>query len=360
MAYSNVIQSFKSKTAEGYLANCAGGGYKDQDRTEPLVGAKVLLDLYKRYNETWIVELLFEDALEWVEWTARMRTAAHDGLYTLRSFNERQGSAGGMQEARYESGLDNSPMYDCASKDQQDKCDFWDVESGTMRLVDTDMSSMAANEAYALAELADAIGRSTDAAQLRTRADGYASAIRAKLWDEARGIYANLVLTNASLSRRISPTSFYPLVLGSRGGGDDTRADTMMRRWLTNATRFCVGNTTDECHWGLPSISADDDSYPALGYWRGFVWGPMAQLVHWSLQQFDHVPSVRAARKVMARQMGDMFWGMWREHGHVCENYLPHKYGTRVDGKAWPSECTGTTFYHWGALSGLIQLVEQG
>jgi len=36
LAYSNVIQSFKSKTAEGYLANCAGGGYKDQDRTEPL------------------------------------------------------------------------------------------------------------------------------------------------------------------------------------------------------------------------------------------------------------------------------------------------------------------------------------
>ena len=30
-AYSNIIQSFKSKTAEGYLANCAGGGYKDQD-----------------------------------------------------------------------------------------------------------------------------------------------------------------------------------------------------------------------------------------------------------------------------------------------------------------------------------------
>jgi glycogen debranching enzyme len=219
---------------------------------------------------------------------------------------------------------------------------------------------MAANEAYALAELADAIGRPTDATQLRARADGYASAIRAKLWDDGRGIYANLVLTNESLSNRISPTSFYPLMLGSRGKADDTRADAMMGRWLTNATRFCVGNTTDTCHWGLPSISADDDSYAALGYWRGFVWGPMAQLVHWSLQEFDHVPSVHAARQVMARQMGDMFVDMWRLHGHVCENYLPHKNGTMVDGKVWPNECTGTTFYHWGALTGLIQLVEQG
>jgi len=47
IAFSNIIQSFKSKTAEGYLANCAGGGYKDQDRTEPPVGAMVLLQLFE-------------------------------------------------------------------------------------------------------------------------------------------------------------------------------------------------------------------------------------------------------------------------------------------------------------------------
>jgi hypothetical protein len=361
LAYSNIIQSFKSKTAEGYLANCAGGGYKDQDRSEPLVGAKVLLELYKRYNESWLVELLFDDALGWVDWTTRMRTfnttAAH-GLYTLRSFDERHGAHGGMQEARYESGLDNSPMYDCASVDQQDGCDFWDASTGTMQVVDVGMSSMAASEAYSLAELADAIGRSTDAADLRARADRYAAAIRSRLWDEGKGVYANLVMSNNSLSERISPTSFYPLLLGSSGKEDDERAGVMVTKWLTNSSRFCVGNRTDECYWGLPSIAADDDSYPALGYWRGFVWGPMAQLVHWSLQKYDHVPAVQAARKALATQMSEMFVAMWRLHGHVCENYLPHKNGTEVSGKVWPSECTGTTFYHWGALSGLIQLAE--
>ena len=158
-------------------------------------------------------------------------------------------------------------MNDCSSQDQQDRCDFWDRETGTMKLADTGMSSMAANEAYALAELANAIGRTEDAARLIAHADRYAGAIRSTLWDESRGIYANLVLTNQSLSARISPTSFYPLMLGSKGKDDDARADAMMGRWLTNASRFCVGNTTDECHWGLPSISADDDSYAALGYW---------------------------------------------------------------------------------------------
>lgn len=29
-------------------------------------------------------------------------------------------------------------------------------------------------------------------------------------------------------------------------------------------------------------------------------------------------------------------------------------------GQVWPDDCTGTKFYHWGALAGLISLVEAG
>ena len=77
----------------------------------------------------------------------------HDGLVNLRSFDERAGSPGGMQEARYESGLDNSPMYDCGSADQGDGCEYWNTTTGSMELLDVGMSSMAAQEAYALATL---------------------------------------------------------------------------------------------------------------------------------------------------------------------------------------------------------------
>eukprot|EP00927_Polykrikos_kofoidii_P055109 TRINITY_DN4941_c0_g1_i1.p1 TRINITY_DN4941_c0_g1~~TRINITY_DN4941_c0_g1_i1.p1 ORF type:complete len:926 (+),score=102.55 TRINITY_DN4941_c0_g1_i1:35-2812(+) len=359
VAYSNVIQSFKAKTAEGYLPNCAGGGYRDQDRTEPLVGARVVLDLFRKFNDKWLVELVFDDMLDWVEWTQRSRTDVSMGLYTLRSFNERTGKPGGMQEARYESGLDNSPMYDCKG-DQQDGCEYWNKATGTMELFDVGMSSMAASELFALAELAEAIGRTAEADGLRARGETFGIAIRSRLWDERMGTYANLVRYNQSLSKRISPTSFYPFLLGTSGLSDDTRALAMVNGWLTNETRFCIGNRSDRCFWGLPSIAADDASFPALGYWRGFVWGPMAQLTWWSLQEFDHLPSVRAARKALAAQMSEMFVNMWRLHRHVCENYLPHKNGTEVDGKVWPNTCTGTTFYHWGALAGLIQLEESG
>ena len=44
------------------------------------------------------------------------------------------------------------------------------------------------------------------------------------------------------------------------------------------------------------SISADDPAFPALGYWRGFVWGPMAQLTFWAFREYAHVPEVAAAQ----------------------------------------------------------------
>lgn len=51
------------------------------------------------------------------------------------------------------------------------------------------------------------------------------------------------------------------------------------------ACRFCIspngdmaGNNPNTCYWGLPSIAADDPAFPPLGYWRGFVWAPWAQL----------------------------------------------------------------------------------
>jgi len=93
------------------------------------------------------------------------------------------------------------------------------------------------------------------------------------------------------------------------------------------------------------------------------VWGPMAQLTWWSLEQYKHLPVANAARKALVDQMTGMFLNQWRLHGHVCENYLPHRNGTKVNGKIWPDECTfgtGTTFYHWGALNGFIAIMGNG
>lgn len=117
IAYSNLFQVVKAKTAEGFIPNWSTGGVKSQDRTEPPVGAKVLLELFLKYNDTWIVEALFDDLVDWNDWFVAKRVLQPRGLIGLGSYYEAHTpgaqthiSCNTMQAARYESGLDNSPM----------------------------------------------------------------------------------------------------------------------------------------------------------------------------------------------------------------------------------------------------------
>jgi hypothetical protein len=137
----------------------------------------------------------------------------------------------------------------------------------------------------------------------------------------------------------------------------------MMTGWLMNKSHFCVAPTgdfagnVDTCYWGLPSIDASDKAFPALGYWRGYVWGPMAQLTYWGLQNYDHVPSARTARKALCSQMQAMMLNQWRPHRRICENFYP--------AKELPSGVSGCSpnamqMYHWGALTGFIGMVDAG
>jgi len=275
------------------------------------------------------------------------------GLVALGSFNEEaditgQFSAENMQAARYESGLDNSPMYDG---------EFYDSSNTfLMQLYDVGMSSMVVQEAFALAELADAINR-PEGAMLRARGTMMSQLIKDYLWDAESEIYVNKFVNN-TFYRRISPTSFYAL---QTSGPTDEQAATMMNKWLLNPDKFCVApsgdfvGNNDTCYWGLPSINAADLSYPPLGYWRGYVWGPMVQLTYWSLQNYDHVPAVRAGRKALVKQMGALMMSQWDQNRHICENYNPHKTADTSGG-----DCSGTKFYHWGALTGLTELMEEG
>ena len=177
----------------------------------------------------------------------------------------------------------------------------------------------------------------------------------------------------------------------------ESTIESMVDSWLLNATRFCLsphgdfqGNDPNKCYWGLPSVSADDPTYMASGqwnYWRGRVWGPMAQIVFWSLQgttegSFPYSPpsslrysneaslrnttrklantidskvslsrTMAKARKSLCAQMETLLMSQWKGNRHICENYSPFKNAT---------ECSGTLFYHWGALNGLIGVIEDG
>jgi len=349
VAFTNFIQIVRAKTSNGFVPNYAAGGLKSVDRTEPPVGAMVLREMYKKYsNDTWLVELLFDDLLDWHNWFAQRRMVP-GGLFLICLGTDSVSgyvdpASNAMQGARYESGLDNSPMYDG---------EFFNTITHQMQLYDTGMSSMVANEAFALAELAQAIGRTSESVRLHSFAVQMQQAIQQQLWDNSTSAFVNKFL-NGSFYPRQSPTSFYPMMANA---ATSQQISETINSWLLNTSRFCLNpqwpqGNTDDCYWGLPSISADDVAFPPLGYWRGYVWGPMAQLTYWSLREADSLhPDARTARLALVNQMREMGLNMWRLNRHICENFSPHRVA---------QDCTGDRFYHWGALTMFLSILESG
>ena len=59
---------------------------------------------------------------------------------------------------------------------------------------------------------------------------------------------------------------------------------------------------------------------------------------------------IDVARKALCHQMEALVISQWKVNRHICENYSPFLNST---------ECSGTLFYHWGALNALIAMIER-
>lgn len=107
------------------------------------------------------------------------------------------------------------------------------------------------------------------------------------------------------------------------------------------------------CVYAMPSISRADPAFGDNSYWRGRIWGPMVQLVYWSLQEYDHIAAVKEARQQLCKQSFELLMKEWLTKHHVHENY---------NGQTGEGGDVGNSdpFYHWGALLGYISLLEQG
>lgn len=231
------------------------------------------------------------------------------------------------QSAMYESGLDNSPMFDGV--------DF-DAKSCCLQLDDVALSSYFALDCDGLARIAEFLGHRAEAAHYRTEYARIAQRINEHLWDEQHGLYCNRHW-DGRFSDRWSPTSFFPLLAGV---ATPDRAARMVREHLLNEREF----------WGpyvLPSISRSDPAYADNDYWRGRIWGPFNFLVAEGLRRFRF--DAEAAE--LARRSCEMFMREWRKDGGVYENYNAD---TGEGADVW----NAARLYHWGGLLAFIALQE--
>ncbi len=332
LAYADALETLREETAEGFVPNFArAGGWKSFDRSEPPVGAITILSLYRRYKDLWLLRDAFDPLLRWNRWWAEHRSRGGYLVWGTDLGNEPRnpddGSVGTLQAAKYESGLDNSPMYDDAP---------FDTKSHQMRLADVGLMALYVADCDALAKIADALGKGTAAREIRSRGETYRAALRT-LWNEKAGIFLNKDLDKGEFSPRLSPTNFYPLLAKA---ATPEQARRMVKEHLLNPAEFWGD-------WVLPSIARSDPAFRDQDYWRGRVWGPMNYLVYLGLLNYDEPD----ARRQLAERSHALFEKEWKQHGHVHENYN----SITGDGDDVRSS---DRFYHWGALLGLIDHLE--
>jgi hypothetical protein len=333
LAYADAIEVLNESTPAGFVPNYARAGeWKSGDRSEPPVGAITVLGLYRKFHDLWLLRDTFPDLLAWNRWWSENRDVQG---YLVWGSDEHgvpedtgDDSRGTLQGARFESGLDNSPMYDDVQFDQK---------KGRMMLADVGLMSLYVADCNALSAIASKLGKSPEAKELGARADHYRASL-ASLWDDKTGIYLNKDLATGEFSRRISPTNFYPLLAKAASA---EQADRMVKEHLENPAEF--GG-----EFVLPSIARNDAAYHDQQYWRGRVWGPMNYLVYLGLRNYHQA----AARQVLATKSWNLFMKEWNTKGHVHENY------NAIVGQG-DDVTSSDRFYHWGALLGFINYLEQ-
>ena len=229
IAYNNLIQIVLARTMEGFVPNFASGFHVSYDRTEPQIGAFVMLQIYQKWGDAWVVDVVFDALMSWNDWVWDHRRGegvlagadGHADLVVLGSDPNAApvrvvGGSNDLQAARYESGLDNSPMYD-----GNDACDgtagpvcFDPNVTHHMSLYDVGMTALYLSDTTALMELAKATNRGDVLPTLQARLARVSAAMNDHMWKADDGLYAN-VLYNGSFYARYSPTSLFPLISGS-------------------------------------------------------------------------------------------------------------------------------------------------
>jgi hypothetical protein len=336
LAYANAVEMTREKTDRGFVPNfAAASGYTSRDRSQPPVGALTFRELYRRFGDRWVLDEVFDALLSWNRWWIERRSC--DGLLCWGSdpyeplFDSRFETEGvnEWQGAAWESGLDNSPMYDDVP---------FNRETHRMELADVGLASLYVVDCDALADIAEVLGRATEETELRERAAQVRCAV-GNLWHEAKGIFRNRRTDTGDFSPRISPTCFYPLLARAATRSQVAR---MTSEHFYNSEEFWGA-------WMLPSITRDDPAYGEQDYWRGRIWPPMNYLVYLGLREFG----LPAAQASLAEKSKALLLKEWRELGHIHENYS-------ADTGEGCDRANSDAFYHWGGLLGLIALMEAG
>lgn len=338
------IASFRAMMQEmnprGFLPNFGSAWGSSNDRSFVPVGAYCLLKLYRSGQLSGesvnpyraLLEESFPNLLRWHAWWMPHRDGNGDGLLEYGSdpvpSADPRWEYHNQQAAKFESGLDNSPLYDNVP---------FNTATNTFELADVGLNALYALDAWSLAQLAVELGQAQQAAALEREFHEVKARINRELWNEAQGIYQNKHW-DGRFSPSLAPTLFYPLLAGI---ASPEQADRLVREHLLKEDEFWG-------EWVIPSVARSDATYHEQNYWRGRIWPPFNFLVCEGLRRYGYDDVAHQ----LARKSLRLFLGEWDTESHYHENYNAET--GDGDDRPWNSDPT----YHWGALLAYLAMQE--
>ncbi|HEX4485428.1 MAG TPA: trehalase family glycosidase [Terriglobales bacterium] len=320
-----------AQTENGLVPNAASASGITPGRSQPPVGSYITWKVYQRTQDRALLEWAYPRLKKWHEWWLRdrgdgqsWRDGNHDGLLEWgsdRGSAVGPGGRGYLMASRWETGIDDNPMYDEVK---------YDPKTYTMDLDDVGLNSLHVLDGECLANIATILGKEDDARIFTADYERQKQLIREKLWNEQDGIFENR-FWSGEFSKHLSPTNFYPLLAGVP---TPEQAKRMIDEHLLNPKEF----------WGtyvLPSISRNDPAFTDQFYVRGTIWGPLNYLVYEGINRygFDRV-ALQYAQKSY-----DLYMDDWRKAQHDDEQY-----------GASGGNGGGDPHYTWGALLPMLAL----
>jgi hypothetical protein len=320
-----------AQSPNGVVPNVDAANGISPDRSQPPVGAYIVLKNFERNPDIEQLRWAYPRLKKWHEWWLAnrgdgqpWRDGNQDGLLEWGSDRGATFSVGGrgfLVQAKWESGMDDSPMYDDVT---------YNPKTYTMELDDVGLNSLYALDAECLAKIAAILGYEDDNRRFVAEYDRVKGLVRKLLWNEQDGIFENRYW-DGRFSKKLSPTNFYPLLAGI---ATTEQAQRMVREHLRNPEEF----------WGkyvIPTISRNDPAFQDQYYWRGDIWGPTNYLVYQAINRYGE----DEVALEFAEKSYDLFMEDWQAHQRTNEQYY-----------AWGGSAGGDVHYTWGALLCLIAM----
>ena len=329
LAIANLIEHMKSITGEGFIPNDdRGNGTKSFDRSQPPVGSIMTAKIYEMCPEKWVLQEIFDDLLSWNRWW--LKTRMNNSLLSYGSHLAKnilnEPNVNTIIAAKYESGMDDSPMYSNVP---------FNKNKNVMELIDVGLNSLYIADCKALATIAEIIGKDKEVVELNVRAEQFSERIQ-KLWNEEAGCFLNFRTDLQKFSAEISPTMFFPLLAGI---ADEDKKEKIIKLFYDHQK---LGGD-----WILPSITRDHPDYHKQCYWKGAIWPPLNFLAWLSFK----AGGLKKEADLLADRSEHIFMKEWKRKGFVCENY------SALSGTGDDDRLSSDSFHSWGSLMGVMKLI---